>query len=216
MTIASRADLKSDCKEFEKEVLPHLDALYGLGLNLTHDQVEAEDLVQDSLVKAFRFCRSFEPGSNMKAWLFKILTNTFYNRYRKDKNIKSLESDHRAGLHYDRFMSEASIIGQQAEGVLLGNITAQRIREAVENLPEEFRLAVMFCDVYDFTYREISDILDCPVGTVMSRLYRGRRLLQKELCDYAVEQGYLNPEAKADEMVTKLDVFRRQQKQGEQ
>jgi RNA polymerase sigma-70 factor, ECF subfamily len=183
----------NDRKQFESEVLPHLDALYGLAMKLARDPATAEDLVQDSLVKAFRFWHRFEKGSNIKAWLFKILTNTFYNSRRKDKNIRKLEVEAELHGHSDRFLSEASQGGRKAEDILLGRIASEEIRAAVDTLPDDYRLAVLLCDLYDFSYREISEIVDCPIGTVMSRLYRGRRMLQGKLQAYAVEQGYLSP-----------------------
>jgi RNA polymerase sigma-70 factor, ECF subfamily len=177
--------------EFEKQALPHLDALYGLALRLAHNERDAEDLVQDTMVKSFRFFHQFEQGSNIKAWLFKVMVNLFYNSCRQQRNIKRLHLEAETNSHYDRFLSEATVNGQHAEEVLLNNLAVEEVRRAVEELPEEFRLAVLLCDLHDLSYKEISDVLGCPVGTVMSRLYRGRRLLQHKLFDYALEQGYL-------------------------
>ncbi|MFH1130251.1 MAG: sigma-70 family RNA polymerase sigma factor [Pseudomonadota bacterium] len=176
---------------FETDVMVHLDALYGMALHLTHDEQDAQDIVQDSLVKAFRFRSRFEPGSNIKAWLFRILTNTFYNQYRKEKNIRRMESEASEGDGYLNFMSEASVSMEDAETVLLEKISTKQIKEALERLPDEFRFPVVLCDLYDFSYREIAEALECPIGTVMSRLYRGRRLLQKWLGEYAVENGFV-------------------------
>ncbi|MCA9665762.1 MAG: sigma-70 family RNA polymerase sigma factor [Myxococcales bacterium] len=183
-------------KAFEREALPHLDALYGMALRLTRNERDAEDLVQDSLVRAFRFYDRYEEGSNIKAWLFKILTNAFYNNVRKRKNLRRLESEAEVGGHYDRFISDASTLGRDAEKALMEKIAAEELSRAIEELPEEFRTAVLLCDVHDFSYRDIAEIIERPVGTVMSRLYRGRRLLQRKLYAYAVEQGYIKvPEA---------------------
>lgn len=217
----------NDRKQFEGEVLPHLDALYGLALKFTRDPARAEDLVQDSLVKAFRFWHRFESGSNVKAWLFKILTNTFYNTTRKDKNIRKLEVEAELHGHSDRFLSEASHEGRKAEDIILNRIASEEIRAAVDTLPDDYRLAVLLCDLHDFSYREISEIVDCPIGTVMSRLYRGRRILQSKLQEYAIEQGYLSSPASSKETSSSggaegagaegtadLAAYRRQRREG--
>lgn len=184
-------------KAFEREALPHLDALYGMALRLTRDEREAEDLLQDSLVRAYRFYDRYEEGSNIKAWLFKILTNAFYNSVRKRKNLRRLESEAEVGGHYDRFISDASMLGRDAEKALMGKIAAAELSSAIEELPPEFRTAVLLCDLYDFSYRDIAEIIERPVGTVMSRLYRGRRLLQRRLYAYAVEHGYIRAQEQA-------------------
>jgi len=194
---------------FEKEAVPHLDALYGMALRLTRDERQAEDLVQDSLVKAYRFFHRFEEGSNIKAWLFKVLVNTFYNTVRKEKNQHRLELEAEVDSHYDRFLSASTMNGQKAEEVLLDGLVLEKLKAEVERLPEEFRSAVLLCDLYDFSYKEIAEILGCPVGTVMSRLYRGRRILQKRLYQYALEQGYLRPAPSEDELGTaSLEAYR--------
>lgn len=195
---------------FEEEALPHLDALYGMALRLTRDEAQAQDLVQDSLVKAYRFFHRFEEGSNIKAWLFKVLVNTFYNTVRKEKNQHRLELEAEVDSHYERFLSASTVSGQKAEEVLLDALVVEKLRTEVEKLPEEFRAAVLLCDLHDFSYKEIADILGCPVGTVMSRLYRGRRILQKRLYQYAVEQGYLRPtaEPQALEPPASLESYR--------
>ncbi len=189
---------------FEKEALPHLDAMYGLALRLTRDPRETEDLVQDAVVKAFRFFHRFEEGSNIKAWLFKVLVNTFYNRVRKEKNTARLELEAELDSNYQRFLSASTLSGQKSEELFLEGLVTEELRREVDELPEEFRTAVLLSDLYDFSYKEIADIVGCPVGTVMSRLYRGRRLLQKRLYDYALEQGYLRPPAEA----ASLDEYR--------
>ena len=193
---------------FEKEALPHLDALYGMALRLTHDERQADDLVQDSLVKAYRFFHRFEEGSNIKAWLFKVLVNTFYNTVRKEKNQRRLELEAEVDSHYDRFLSASTMSGQKAEEVLLDKLVMEKLRAEVEKLPAEFRDAVLLCDLHDFSYKEIADILGCPVGTVMSRLYRGRRLLQKRLYQYALEQGYLRATPGEVQGAASLDAYR--------
>ena len=198
---------KKQRQSFEKEALPHLDALYGMALRLTHDERQAEDLVQDSLVKAYRFFHRFEEGSNAKAWLFKVLVNTFYNTIRKEKNQHGDGEKREVDSHYERFLSASTMNGQRAEEVLLDGLVLEKLRAEVEALPKEFRDAVLLCDLHDFSYKEIADILGCPVGTVMSRLYRGRRLLQKRLYQYALEQGYLQAPA-ASQGAASLEAYR--------
>lgn len=205
----------SQRQAFEEQALPHLDALYGMALRLTQDERDAEDLVQDTLVKAYRFFHRFEEGSNIKAWLFKVLVNLFYNAYRKSKNVQRLHTEAEIGAYHERFVSEASVSAQRAEEALLERLAAEKLRSAVEELPEEFRLAVLLCDLHGMSYKEIAEILDRPVGTVMSRLYRGRRQLQAKLYDYAVEQGYLRPgrqEAQEEQAPTDLEAYRERQR----
>ena len=205
-------------KQFEREALPHLDAIYGLALRLTRNERDAEDLVQDTLVRAYRGYERFESGTNIKAWLFRILTNTFYNSRRKAANVLRIESEAELGGHHDRFMSEASTAGHAAEAKVLDTIALDQLQNALNELPETYRIVVVLSDLNNFGYREISDILDCPVGTVMSRLHRGRRLLRQKLYGYAIEQGILSPaqcereetgSKKLDQQLTDLNEFRR-------
>lgn len=177
--------------EFEREALPYADALYGTALRLTRNERDAEDLVQDALLRAYRFWHKFEPGTNCKAWLFKILTNTFINRYHKDRRDQELASAYDEALTQDILVHEASLSSRDPEGALASRMLSGDVRRALESLPTEFRLAVLLCDLEEFSYKEIAEIMDCPIGTVMSRLYRGRRLLQRALHDYAVEQGII-------------------------
>jgi RNA polymerase sigma-70 factor (ECF subfamily) len=182
--------------EFERAALPHLEALYGTAVRLTHNPREAEDLVQDTMLKAFRFFHRFEEGTNAKAWLFKILHNTFINRYRKRlREVRLLEELER-GDHYGELIAgEASAPGADPEKSLVGKLLADDVRRALAEVPPDFRMAVILADLEDFSYKEVADIMDCPVGTVMSRLYRGRRILQRRLHDYAVAQGIVRPPA---------------------
>jgi RNA polymerase sigma-70 factor (ECF subfamily) len=212
MGFLSRKKRESQREVFEREALPHLDALHGLALRLTRDERQAEDLVQDALVKAYRFFHRFEEGSNIKAWLFKVLVNTFYNTIRKEKNIGKLHAGVELEPHRERYLGEATVAGRHAEEAVLDALAVEEIKREVEALPEEFRTAVLLCDVHDLSYKEIAEIVGCPVGTVMSRLHRGRKLLQKRLHGYAVEQGYLPAEPEAEEpaaAIASLQDFRR-------
>src|SRR6266581_872 len=178
-------------RDFEDEALPHLDALYGTALRLCRNERDAEDLVQDSLLRAYRYWNKFEKGTNCKAWLFKILTNTFINRYhkgRRDQEIADLAAADEAATA-SILSHEVTQSSRDPEGAVASRLLSNDVVRALEALPADFRLAVLLCDVEEFSYKEIAEIMECPVGTVMSRLYRGRRLLQRALHDYAVEQG---------------------------
>ena len=181
---------KEERREFEELALPHLDSLYGTALRLTHNEKDAEDLVQDTLLRAFRFFHRFERGTNVKAWLFKILTNTFANKYRKRQRERVILDEVQTQLEID------DVRAPDPEAALAARLVSDHVKEALESVPEEFRLAVILADLEDFSYREISEIVDCPIGTVMSRIYRGRRLLQKKLLAYARETGVVPEEEK--------------------
>ncbi len=182
--------------EFERLALTQLDALYGAAMRYTRNERDAEDLVQDTVLRAFRFFHHFEEGTNIKAWLFKILTNTFINKYRRGAKEREIIDE----LEYDQefFVSEGTArSAEDPEGNLLNSLFSGDVQQALAQLPEDFRIAVVLADLEDFSYKEIADIMDCPVGTVMSRLYRGRRLLQKRLRDYAEREGLLARDAVA-------------------
>lgn len=180
--------------EFEQVALVHVNALYSTALRLTHNQRDAEDLVQDTLLAAYRSFEQFEPGSQCKAWLFKILTNTFINKYRR----RVLEYTVAQGMQQEGATGMMSAGGvraaRDAEEMLDFALMGESIQRALAALPEEFRLAVVLCDVEEFSYREIADIMECPVGTVMSRLHRGRKLLQSALREHAVRAGIVKDE----------------------
>src|SRR6185436_18687313 len=175
---------------FEKQVLSHLDSLYGVACRLTKSPLEAEDLVQDALLKAIRAREQYQPGTNLKAWLFKILTNTFINKFRRGGLERVVLEGPDADPLVDGWVSAASMRAlRDPETQALRPIVAEEINRALAELPEEFRLAVVLSDVEELSYKEIAEAMDCPVGTVMSRLHRGRRLLQKRLYDHAVLLG---------------------------
>jgi RNA polymerase sigma-70 factor (ECF subfamily) len=177
--------------EFEALALGHLDSLYACGLRMTRDPRDSEDLVQDTMLAAYRFFDKFEPGTNIKAWLFKILTNTFINKYRKrvrEREVRDLvEKDETPSLMSEDVAEKS----RDPEMAILGSLVSDDVKRALDSVPYDYRLAVVLCDLEEFTYKEIADIMDCPVGTVMSRLHRGRRLLQKSLREYAIEQGII-------------------------
>jgi len=201
-------------RAFEREALPHMDALYAMALRLTRDPADAEDLVQDGMVKAYRFFHRYNEGTNIRAWLFKVMVNLFYNDRRKAKKEQKLRLEVSAMDPDDRFISQASGGSGDPEANLLDQISEGQLRDALEKLPENFRIPVVLCDLYDFNYREIADILGCPIGTVMSRLYRGRQQLKRRLYQLAVEQGYIKPETGAGGDATDLAAYRRSKGKG--
>jgi RNA polymerase sigma-70 factor (ECF subfamily) len=182
--------------EFERAVLPYLSSLYNAGVRLAGNARDAEDLVQETILRAFRFFHRFEPGTNLKAWLFRILTNTFINVYRK----RLRERDALGVPEGDAALERTAL--PEAWGNLPGpeetfftGLLSDEVKHAVDELPVDFRMTVLLRDLEDFSYQEIADMMDCPVGTVMSRLYRGRRMLQQRLHAHAVREGYIAPEA---------------------
>ena len=193
-------------KEFEELTLPHLDTLYSAALRLTKNERDAEDLVQDTFLRAYRFFDKFERGTNIKAWLFRILTNTFINRYRRSVKERSIIEGSEKEAVQERFVSRrASEYAANPEQYLLDRLLSDDVLRAIDELPIDFRLVVILADLQDFSYNEIAEIVGCPVGTVMSRLYRGRRLLQKKLKDYALESGVISEEAVEAAMMTKKE-----------
>jgi RNA polymerase sigma-70 factor (ECF subfamily) len=180
---------------FAEEALTHLDAMYGVACKLTRNPTEAEDLVQDAFVKAMRARHQFMAGTNLKAWLFRILTNTFINKYRRGGLERSVLDGPDADPLADGWVS-ASTMRQlrDPETIALMPLVEQEIQKALDSLPAEFRLAVILCDVEEFSYEEISKIMGCPIGTVMSRLHRGRKLLQKALYNHALALGIVKAE----------------------
>ena len=179
--------------DFEREALPHLPALYSAAVRLTRSERDAEDLVQDAVLRAYRFFDTFEAGTNCKAWLFRILTNVFCNRYRaREREREILDEAESSEANVEQFTA-AGEGGRDVETALLGRIVSEDVERALAEVPEDFRMAVILADLEDFSYKEIAEIMECPAGTVMSRLYRGRKMLQRLLYDYAAEQGIIDP-----------------------
>ncbi|CAN5235066.1 N/A [soil metagenome] len=185
---AARADKRA---LFETQAIPFMDQLYAAGLRMTRNPSDASDLVQETFVKAFAAFAQFQQGTNLKAWLYRILTNTFINNYRKKQRdpyqgtIDDLEDWQLGG-------AESVTQGRStrsAEAEAIDHLPDSAVKDALQSIPEDFRMAVYFADVEGFSYQEIADIMKTPVGTVMSRLHRGRRLLRDLLADYARERG---------------------------
>lgn len=175
---------------FMQEVLGHSDGLYAVACRLTRNPAEAQDLVQDALVKAMRARDQFSAGTNLKAWLYRILTNTFINQYRRGGLEKSVLDGPDADPLADGWVSVSTMRQlRDPEQVALMPVVENELRRALDALPPEFRLAVILCDVEEFSYEEIAQMMNCPIGTVMSRLHRGRKLLQRSLLSHAVAMG---------------------------
>ncbi len=174
--------------------MPLMDGLYGAALRMTRNPSDAEDLLQEAYLKAYRGFGGFEEGTNLKAWMYRILTNTYINIYRK-KQRRPVESD--LGEVEDLYLYrrlgglEAARTGRSAEEVLMDSVTEAEIVDALEELPESYRMAVLLADVEEFSYKEIAEILDVPIGTVMSRLHRGRKAMEKSLFEFAKDRGLL-------------------------
>jgi RNA polymerase sigma-70 factor (ECF subfamily) len=207
--------------EFEREVMPHLQSLYGVALRMTKSDSDAEDLVQDAILRAYRFWGGFETGSNCRAWLMRIMTNVFRNRYHEQAREKEILGEaESSAANVGQFHGAAP---RDAESALFGQMLSRDVEEALATLPPEFRLPVILADLEDLSYKEIADIMECPAGTVMSRLYRGRRMLQKQLADYAAkpeasanQAAHETADAREDkeDKVVDFESFRRKKQEG--
>jgi RNA polymerase sigma-70 factor (ECF subfamily) len=182
--------------EFEELLSPILPMAYGTAVRLSGDRTEAEDLIQDAALLAYRAFASFERGTNFKAWFFRILTNAFYSRYRKHKHEKAnFSTEDVPALYLYNKTAEAGLHGRDSDpaAAIMDKLDTEQVSAALEELPEEYRLVATLYFIEDFSYQQIAEVLECPVGTVRSRLHRGRRMLQKALWEVAVERGIVRP-----------------------
>lgn len=185
---------------FEEEALPHLNALYNYARSISRSEQDAEDLVQETYMRAYRFFHQYEPGTNCKAWLFTILRNLYNTNYKKYKKTPDQ-------VHYDEIEAiyknirdeNLNSVIKDPEHKFFENILPDEIKDALEELPEDFRSTILLTDIEDFSYKETAEILDVPIGTVMSRLHRARNMLKKKLVDYAKDKGVIPSSMEIDE-----------------
>ena len=192
MAERARAELSvEDEARFERDALPLLDSLYGGALRMTRNPTDAEDLVQETMLRAYRSFDRFEAGTNLKAWLFRIMTNAYINTYRKkQREPQKVSQDEVEDFDlYQELKNHDPQFSATPETIVLDQLVDTDIIEAIEDLPEQFRLAVMLSDLEGFSYAEMAEIMDVPMGTVMSRLHRGRKALQKRLWELARDRG---------------------------
>lgn len=185
----------ADPATFADDAMPFMDQLYSTALRMTRNPADAEDLVQETFLRGYRGYERFEAGTNLRAWLFRILTNTYINSYRKkQRRPDETELDEVEELFLYRRVAgrDGTDFGRSAEEELFSHITSDDVKRAIEALPEQYRMAVLLADVEGFPYKEIAEILDVPIGTVMSRIHRGRKKLEKELYEFAKEHGFAN------------------------
>ena len=178
-------------QEFEREALPHSDLLYNYALRMTNNTADAADLLQETYLKAFRFWEKYEKGTNIRAWLFRIMKNSYINRYRKEsKEPETVDYDDVQNV-FVSVKGDSGDSGDLQEAVEK-NLLDDNVAEAIASLPEEFRTVVILCDIEGLSYEEIAEFIDCPLGTVRSRLHRGRKLLRSKLLEYARSRGYVS------------------------
>lgn len=190
-----RVDGVADQATFERDAMEHLPGLFQAAMRMTRQRAAAEDLVQETYLKGYRGYAGFTEGTNLRAWLYRILTNSYINEYRKQQRRPDETDldDFEDFLLFNRLGGlEAVEAGTSAEDVVLSTITDDAVKSALDSLSEAYRMAVVLADVEGFSYKEIAEILDVPIGTVMSRLHRGRKALQAALYDVAVERGLLD------------------------
>lgn len=198
---------------FESIAMPQADILYGAALRMTRDATMAEDLVQETLMRAYRFWHRFEQGTNVKAWLMRIQTNIFINRYRKRQKERAVFDSRQVDDLLPRLeVEERTYLPPETRDEFLKHLIGDEVLRALDELPFEFRMTILLADMHDLSYKEIAEVLDCPVGTVMSRLHRARKLLQSRLLEYAAERGIIKTEG-TENQVANLDVFRRQKQE---
>ena len=192
MADASPVELTEDeRRRFQADALPLLDSLYGAALRMTRNPQDAEDLVQETMLRAYRAFDRFEAGTNLKAWLFRILTNAYINTYRKrQREPQKVSADEVEEFDlYQELKDHGTQFEATPESIVLDSLVDSDIIDAIEDLPEQFRLAVVLSDIEGFSYAEMAEIMDVPMGTVMSRLHRGRKALQKRLWELARDRG---------------------------
>lgn len=177
-------------KVFEREALPHMDLLYNFALRMTNNRADADDLLQDTYLKAFRFWDKYEQGTNIRAWLFRIMKNSYINLYRKSsKEPDTVDYDDVKDFYHS--IRDDSAESNDLQESVFGNLLDDEVAQAIAELPDDFRTVVILCDIEGLPYEEIAEFVECPLGTVRSRLHRGRKLLRQGLTEYARKRGYV-------------------------
>ena len=195
--------LMADQSDFAQQAMQHAPQLYSAALRMTRSKSDAEDLVQETYLRAYRSFATFTEGTNLRAWLFRILTNTFINSYRaKQRRVQETDLGDVEDLYLYRRVSGLDVASRSAEDTLFDLFTDDEVKGALEALPDSFRVPVLLADVEDFSYKEIAEMLDIPIGTVMSRLHRGRKAMQKALVQFATERGLLERVPEPDHQLT--------------
>lgn len=210
---------KSDSEDFGEQALEHMDALYGTALRLTGGPAPAEDLVQDAYVRALRFRHKFDPGTNLRAWLFRIMFNLFINGIRRNKRGREIREGHEQADMLQRMLPEEHLAPtNRPEEFFFEKLFSDDVVRALDALSPDFKMVVLLADVNGFSYKQISDILGIPVGTVMSRLHRGRRALRGSLHEYALSEGLIQAETDRDSdgEPASLDDYRRRKLAGQE
>ena len=202
--------------DFERDALAHLDSLYSMAMRLTRSPADADDLVQDTYLKAHRFSDHFEAGTNLKAWLFKILTNTFINKYRRSTRERDVLEDAGQGPVGEGVMSHAAMRAlTDPVGAALQPLVAAEIERALDTLPEDYRTMILLADVEELSYKEIAEVVGCPIGTVMSRLHRARKQMQTHLYEHARHLGIVGDDSGTSAKAPiALDAYRERRAKG--
>lgn len=182
--------LPANHEEFEREAIPHMDILYNYALRMTSNADDADDLVQETYLKAYRFWDKYEKGTNIRAWLFRIMKNSYINRYRKESKEPDTV-DYEDIQNFYRTIRYATADPNDLEEKIFGGLLGDEVARAIESLPEDFRTVVILCDIEGLSYEEIAEFVDCPIGTIRSRLHRGRKMLRAKLFSYAKQRGFV-------------------------
>ena len=203
--------------DFEKAAMPYVDSLYNTAYRMTRNSEDAEDLVQETYLKAYKYYDKFEEGTNFKAWLFKIMKNTFINNYRKKKLTPHKIDFSEIEESYERVIQKnAPDLIKDPESDIFQDMMDADVKRALDSLPHDYKMVVLLADIEGFSYKEIAEILDCPVGTVMSRLYRGRKMLERTLLEYARKYGYIRGAAEPAKMRSRKDEEKPRKKKSDE
>jgi RNA polymerase sigma-70 factor (ECF subfamily) len=206
MKSAAEAQPHEQGWDFERAAMPYVDSLYNTAYRMTRNSEDAEDLVQETYLKAYKYYDKFEEGTNFKAWLFKIMKNTFINNYRKKKLTPHKIDFSEIEESYERVIQKnAPDLIKDPESEIFQDMMDEDVKRALDSLPHDYKMVVLLADIEGFSYKEIAEILDCPVGTVMSRLYRGRKMLERTLLEYARKYGYIRGGAEPAKMRSRKD-----------